>query len=68
MNQVTLPALLDKAGLCEQLSLSPRTLEYMVARGEFPPPVRIGKKVYWSEAAVRSWQRKMFSCQESWVP
>lgn len=68
MSQDTIPALLNKALLCERLDISPRALEYMCARGEFPPPVRIGKRVYWSEISVRRWQRQLFSSQESWVP
>ncbi len=61
-----LPALLNKAALCERLSFSPRTLENMVKEGIFPPPVRVGKRVYWSELAVQKWQRRLFSAQETW--
>ena len=68
MSQATLPVLIAKTALCEQLGISHRGIEYMVKRGEFPPPVRIGKQAYWSEAAVINWQRKMFSSQESWLP
>jgi len=63
----TLPTLLNKAGLCKQLSISARTLENMVKNGEFPPPVRLGKYIYWSEAAVQRWQQRLFACQESWM-
>jgi predicted DNA-binding transcriptional regulator AlpA len=58
--------LLNKTELCKQLSIAPRTLEYMIKRNEFPPPVRLGKYVYWSELAVENWQLKKFSSQESW--
>ena len=61
-----LPALLTKANLCERLAISPRTLENMVKDGGFPPPVRMGKHVYWSETAVRKWQLRLFAAQESW--
>lgn len=60
--------LLDKARVCELLSLSPRALEYMVRDGTFPPPVRVGRKVYWSEIAVRRWQQRLFAAQEAWHP
>jgi prophage regulatory protein len=59
---------LDKKTLCQRLSVSPRTLENMVKDGSFPPPVRVGKHVYWSEVAVRTWQRRLFSAQEAWAP
>jgi len=59
--------LLNKASLCERLSISPRTLENMVNDGAFPPSVRIGKYVYWSEVAVVAWQRRMFAAQEAWT-
>ncbi|CAJ0700263.1 helix-turn-helix domain-containing protein [Ralstonia wenshanensis] len=60
-------ALLTKADLCERLNISPRTLENMVNAGTFPPSVRVGKYVYWSEIAVNTWQRRMFSAQEAWT-
>ncbi|PLC49384.1 DNA-binding protein [Pollutimonas subterranea] len=58
--------LLGKERLCERLQVSPRTIENMVKAGIFPPPVRVGKYVYWSEVAVRKWQERMFAAQESW--
>ncbi len=66
MSHETLPALLNKTELCQRFSLSPRALEYLVKRGEFPPPVRIGKYVYWSELAISNWQRTKFARQEAW--
>ncbi|AUN96330.1 DNA-binding protein [Pseudazoarcus pumilus] len=59
--------LVDKATLCERLNISARTVENMVSAGTFPPPVRVGKRVYWSEIAVRNWQRRMFAAQEAWT-
>lgn len=59
--------LLDKATLCERLNISPRTIENMVKDGSFPPPVRVGKYVYWSEIAIRGWQRRLFAAQEAWT-
>ena len=60
-------ALLSKSQLCERLSVSERTIENMVKSGTFPPPVRVGKFVYWSEVAVRKWQERLFAVQESWT-
>lgn len=62
-----LAKLLDKATLCERLNISPRTIENMVKDGSFPPPVRVGKFVYWSEAAIHAWQRRLFAAQEAWT-
>jgi len=63
-----LPALLDKEAVCQRLGIAARTLENMVGEGQFPPAVRVGKRVYWSEKAVRSWQRMLFAAQEAWRP
>ena len=38
----------------------------MVKDGSFPPSVRLGKHVYWSEMAVHKWQQRLFAAQESW--
>lgn len=63
---VSVSPLLGKEQLCERLQASQRTIENMVKADTFPPPVRVGKFVYWSEVAVRKWQEKMFAAQESW--
>lgn len=68
MTQEILPALLDKASVCQRLAIAPRTLENMVKHSQFPAGVRVGKHVYWSELAVRKWQRLMFAGQEAWQP
>ena len=56
-----------KAAVCEELRISARALEIMVKQDQFPPPVRIGKCVYWSKIAVQNWYRHKFEEQESWV-
>jgi predicted DNA-binding transcriptional regulator AlpA len=61
-----LSALLGKAQLCELLAISERTIEGMVKNRQFPPPVRVGKHVYWTEAVVRKWQQRLFAAQENW--
>ena len=65
--QEGISAQLRKQDLCARLNLSERTIENMVKAGTFPPPVRVGKFVYWSEIAVRKWQERLFAAQESWV-
>lgn len=60
--------LLDKQAVCKRLNMSPRALEYMVRDGAFPPAVRIGRRMYWSEVAVRAWQQRLFAAQEAWQP
>lgn len=62
-----LSQLLTKTDLCARLSISPRTVENMVKAGNFPPPVRIGKYVYWSSIAITKWQHEAFSDQENWT-
>lgn len=63
-----LSTLLNKSDLCERLTLSARTIENMVKAKAFPPPVRIGKHVYWSATAVSQWQQRLFAEQEQWAP
>lgn len=60
-------ALLGKAELCAALKISERNVEKMVKNGTFPPPVRIGKRVYWSEVAVQKWREALFAAQEAWA-
>lgn len=66
MQHSSIATLLCKAKLCDKLQVSERTLENMVKAGDFPPPVRVGKRVYWSEISVQNWQQKLFAAQESW--
>ncbi len=66
MSLEPLPQLLTKSDLTTRLNISLRTIENMVKAGDFPPPVRIGKYVYWSEVAVTRWRQKLFTDQENW--
>jgi prophage regulatory protein len=68
MSHEQLSQLLNKSALCARLNISARTIENMVTSGKFPPPVRIGKCVYWSDAAVTKWQQHLFLEQERWTP
>lgn len=66
MQASPLVAVLSKKEVCAQLRVSTRTVENMVKAGEFPPAVKIGKSVYWSETAVLRWQQNRFAEQEAW--
>lgn len=61
-------ALLTKESLCKELSISPRGLEMMIGRAEFPPGVRIGKRHYCTSEAVHSWKIRLCYQQERWKP
>lgn len=60
--------ILEKLEVCEFLGVKKRCLEGMVLRQEFPPPVQLGRKVYWSRRAVEDWRVRRFAAQESWMP
>ena len=50
--------LLDRKAVCKKLSLSPPTLHRMVARGEFPAPLRVGPRASrWIESEVDEFLR-----------
>lgn len=42
------------------LSVSKRTIENLVAKGEMPPPISIGRRVYWHPDAFYSWLNSKF--------
>lgn len=68
MTPTLAPILLGKSDVCAHLKLSLRTLEGMVKAGKFPPPVRMGKYVLWSQTAIDGWRARMFGPQENWRP
>jgi prophage regulatory protein len=68
MTSTTAPILIKKDEVCKRLDLSARSLEGMVRLGTFPPPVRMGKFVYWSETAIANWMGRMFGPQNAWKP
>ncbi len=41
----TLPHYVRKKEICRALKISRATLERQIADGEFPPPVRLGKRI-----------------------
>jgi predicted DNA-binding transcriptional regulator AlpA len=59
---------LKKADVCAELGISPRTLDNLVQRNEFPPGVRIGKWCYWSSKVLDSYRERAFNLQEQWTP
>ena len=50
------------------MNMSARTLEGKVKNGSFPEPVRMGKYVYWCEAALKGWLTREFGPQIGWKP
>lgn len=66
MSITAMPLLHNKAEVCARLQISARNLEGMVRGNTFPPPVRIGKCVYWTEKSVTVWMQRMFGVQEAW--
>jgi predicted DNA-binding transcriptional regulator AlpA len=64
----TAPILFKKAQVCQRLNMSARTLEGKVKDGLFPEPVRMGKYVYWCEAAIEAWLTREFGPQIQWKP
>lgn len=59
---------LKKSEVCELLGVSPRTLDNLVMRREFPEGVRIGKWSYWTAKAIERFHERAFAAQESWTP
>lgn len=65
---IALSSLLNKDGVAERLGVSVRTLEGLVASCEFPPGVRVGRFLYWTENAIASWHQRIFAAQLNWRP
>jgi predicted DNA-binding transcriptional regulator AlpA len=59
---------LTKDQICTELGISPRCLENMIRRGEFPPPARLGKRNVWTDRALQAWRQRFFHAQEMWMP
>jgi predicted DNA-binding transcriptional regulator AlpA len=59
-------SVLTKQQVCDFLQMSPRALEMAVRRNEFPPAVRLGKRVYWSRNSVENFIREQFREQNAW--
>lgn len=61
-------ALLDKQQVAQTLSISIRTIDNLIKAGDFPPGVRLGRFLYWSQRTVVTWRRNQFASQERWRP
>lgn len=57
---------LTKEEVCAVLGISPRQLDYMVSRGEFPRGVKNGKTHLWAEPMVRRFDEERFADQLAW--
>lgn len=57
---------LTKKTVCERLNLSPRQLDNMISRDEFPRGVRDGKSHVWAEEVVERFDRERFQEQFDW--
>lgn len=60
--------LMGKSEVATQLKVCERTLENLLRRGEFPPPLRLGKKVRWAKAVVDAWFEQQLQPQLQWKP
>lgn len=49
------PRLLRKSDLAKQLSISERHVERLAQAGHLPPPIRLGRVVRYSSAAIEAW-------------
>jgi prophage regulatory protein len=55
-----IPKIIRRAEIEEQLGLARSTIYQMVADGEFPKPVKLGRRaVGWRAEEVESWFNKM---------
>ena len=61
-------SLLSKKLLSTRLGISVRTIENMVSAKQFPPGIRVGKFVFWTEFEVQKWQTRVFGVQQGWQP
>lgn len=70
VGQVAVPAhkLVSKLQVMEKLGISDRTLEILVRKGAFPPPLRLGKTVRWAETVVEAWLHAKLHDQLNWTP
>ncbi|MDE2255784.1 MAG: helix-turn-helix domain-containing protein [Betaproteobacteria bacterium] len=60
--------LLNKATVAQRLSCSERTLERLVRKAQFAPPLRHGKEALWFESVVTRWLAQQREQQLAWTP
>lgn len=59
---------LSKSAVLEILEISERSLENIVREQRFPPGVKIGKKLFWTNDVVKSWLDDQFAKQLEFKP
>lgn len=60
--------LIHKKQVCELLGICDRTLEKLVKSRQFPPPLRLGKKIAWVDTVVNQWLMNAVAPQLQWEP
>ena len=60
--------LVGKKDVTSWLGISERTLEQMVRRRQFPPPLRLGKTARWARDVVDAWLQAQLRPQLDWSP
>lgn len=46
---------MTKTSVAELFGVRTRTIEAWVRRGSFPPPLRIGRRVWWDRDVLQQW-------------
>jgi excisionase family DNA binding protein len=49
------PTFVDKPQAAEMVGVSVRTLERLVAAGQFPPPIQFGRRRRWLRKGLSRW-------------
>lgn len=60
--------LLGKAEVTQRLGICERTLEKLERAQQFPPSLRLGKRVLWAESVVEQWLVQALEAQMKWTP
>lgn len=51
--------IIDKKQLAEKLGVHGHTVARWSANGALPPPIRLGKRMYWTLTALEAFLRKL---------
>ena len=60
--------LMGKKEVTGMLGISERSLELLVKRRQFPPPLRLGKTARWARPVVEGWLQAKLRPQLEWSP
>jgi len=55
MNDSTVPALMNDVATAAIFGISTRHMKRLIAKGEFPSPLRLGVCVRWSRKDIEEW-------------